>query len=293
MLPYLSSVMPLVAYAQSVREFIHKLLGRFFPERWLFRIFPDCGVGFYEKIEKAFLSLDEKVASENDYRAKVVEVLCEEVTAICKLTKSVCENRGYEEYAEEYLSTDRFIKLLLRSDRKKLKRLNAALSDEKKELWCLLCEIGAILDDREESEKSFTEKSEIKKANAEIIALQNKMKETIDTGFSDVKSGIALLNKKIDKCSFRGKRRRQYTDEKVAFCVSCVETAKDNMTLRCSVNGKITLRNVFTYFKRNLEEYGVKDYEEFAKIIHAYRARESRARIKKLSEKRMVHKFGE
>ena len=280
MLPYLSSVMPLVAYAQSVREFIHKLLQRFLPAKCLGRIIPGCDVKFGKKIEDAFFSLDEKVASENDYRAKVVEVLCEEVTAICKLTKSVCENRGYEEYAEEYLSTDRFIKLLLRSDRKKLKRLNAALSDEKKELWYLLCEIGAILDDRDESEKSFTEKSEIKKANAEIIALQNKMKESIDTGFSDVKSGIALLNKKIDKCSFRGKKRGQYTDEKVAFCVSCVETAKDNMTLRCSVNGKITLKNVFTYYQRKLEEYDVKSYEEFAKIIHAYRAKQSRARIK-------------
>ena len=38
--------------------------------------------------------------------------------------------------------------------------------------------------------------------------------------------------------------------------------------------------NVFTYYQRKLEEYDVKSYEEFAKIIHAYRAKQSRARIK-------------
>ena len=52
-----------------------------------------------------------------------MSALCDEVSSICEVTRLVCINRGYEEYAATYLSSEKFVKLLLRQDREKLKRL--------------------------------------------------------------------------------------------------------------------------------------------------------------------------
>ena len=43
------------------------------------------------------------------YRASVVSVLCDEVSSICEVTRLVCINRGYDEYAATYLSSEKFV----------------------------------------------------------------------------------------------------------------------------------------------------------------------------------------
>ena len=80
MFPYLSAVMPQIAYAHSVRDFIRELLRRFIPGKWIDRVISDQDAKFDEKLGAAFVSLDEKTATEKDYCAKVVSVLCDEVS---------------------------------------------------------------------------------------------------------------------------------------------------------------------------------------------------------------------
>ena len=77
MFPYLSAVMPQVAYAHSVRDFIRALLKRFIPGKWIDRVISDQDANFDEKLDAAFAKLDEKTATEKDYCARVVSVLCD------------------------------------------------------------------------------------------------------------------------------------------------------------------------------------------------------------------------
>ena len=146
MFPHLPAVAPQVAYAHSVREFIRELLRRFIPGTWIDRVISDQDTNFDAKLNAAFAVLDEKTATEKDYCARVVSVLCEEVSGICDVLRLVCINRGHRKYAETFLSGEKFIRLLLRQDLEKLERLNAAMSDASKPLCVLLRDIGAVLE---------------------------------------------------------------------------------------------------------------------------------------------------
>ena len=59
MFPYLSAVMPQIAYAHSVRDFIRELLRRFIPGKWIDRVISDQDANFDEKLGAAFAGLDE------------------------------------------------------------------------------------------------------------------------------------------------------------------------------------------------------------------------------------------
>ena len=63
--------------------------------------------------------------------------------------------------------------------------------------------------------------------------------------------------------------------------MACVDAARSNAEVRNSTKTKMPLKAVYTYHRRKLESHGVDDFEEFLKIVHAYRARESRDRVKK------------
>ena len=65
------------------------------------------------------------------------------------------------------------------------------------------------------------------------------------------------------------------------FCIARIETG--SAELRSSTKTKIRLEDIFIYNKRKLAERGVNDAKQFAKIVHAYRARESQARQRALS----------
>ena len=87
MFPYLPAVAPQVAYAHSVREFIRELLRRFIPGTWIDRVISDQDTNFDAKLNAAFAVLDEKTATEKDYCATVVSVLCDEVSSVCEVTR--------------------------------------------------------------------------------------------------------------------------------------------------------------------------------------------------------------
>ena len=70
--------------------------------------------------------------------------------------------------------------------------------------------------------------------------------------------------------------------------MACVDAAKSNAELRNSTKTKMTLKTVYTYHRRKLESREVGDFAEFSKIVHAYRARESRDRVKRLESQKSV-----
>ena len=143
------AVLRQVAYAHSVRGFIREILKALIPGKWIDRVIDSSDAAFDAKLDAAFASLDETTATEKDYCVRVVSVLCDEVSEVCEVTRLVCVNRGYRRYAETFLSSEKFIRLLLRQDLEKLERLNAAMADSAKPLCVLLREIGVVLEDKE------------------------------------------------------------------------------------------------------------------------------------------------
>ena len=158
------------------------------------------------------------------------------------MTRIVCINRGYEEYADTYLSTEKFIRLLLRRDTAKLKRLNAALADKTKPLCVLLRDVGAVLEDKLEDGAATFGAAELKKANAELKSIAADVKSTMQIGFAqsnqkllECKSEIiATVGAKVDAVAAkvrRGRRRSKY-DNIGNRCLDMWEAALKNTTLR-------------------------------------------------------------
>ena len=283
MFPYMSAVMPQIAYAHSVRDFIRELLRRFIPGRWIDRAISGQDVTFDEKLDAAFSGLDETTASEKDYCAKVVSVLCDEVSSICEVTRLVCINRGYEEYADTYLSTEKFVRLLLRRDTAKLKRLNAALADKTKPLCVLIRDVGAVLEDKSADEIAALGAAEKRRANAELKAIAADVKKTMQTGFAEVKSGIADVGAKVDavakkvtKLRRSGKPRGRYSPEAKTICWNYWDTATNHEEVWRQVNTRVTYEAVFAHYAVQLARIGVESAKVYKKIVHAEAVRRNR-----------------
>ena len=284
MFPYLSAVMPQIAYAHSVRDFIRELLRRFIPGKWIDRVISDQDANFDAKLGAAFASLDEMTATEKDYCAKVVSVLCDEVSSICEVTRLVCINRGYRKYADTFLSTDKFVRLLLRQDPEKIERLNAALADRSKPLCVLLRDVGAVLEDKASDDGATFGAAEIRKANAELKAIAADVKKTITTGIAEVRHDIAAVGEKVDCIKHRAKRRGKY-DDVGSHCLDIWEIARADMSLRNSLNTRVTYEAVFARHKGDLEKSGIDTVEKFKKVIHAAQSKRSSDNIKKLESR--------
>ena len=283
MLPYLSAVTPQIAFTHSVREFIRELLKRFIPGKWIDRVISEDETSFDAKLDAVLVGLDEKTATSKDYCAKVVSALCDEVSSICEVTRLVCINRGYEEYAATYLSSEKFVKLLLRQDRERLKRLNALLEDKAKPLCVLLQEIGAVLEDRPTNEVAAFGASELRKANAELKAIAVDVKKTLQDGVTNIRNDIAVIGEKMTRIKYakRGRKRR-HGDDKTEYCQAVLAAAKKNTKLKFGLNTRLTHKAVFDYYRKELAELGVAEVSEFTRIIRAHQAREQRVRDKDL-----------
>ena len=287
MFPYLSAVMPQIAYAHSVREFIRELLKRFIPGKWIDRAISDRDASFDAKLDAAFSSLDEKTATEKDYCAKVVSVLCDEVSGICEVTRLVCINRGYEDYADTFLSTEKFVRLLLRQDLEKLERLNAALADKSKPLCVLMRDVGAVLEDKTSEGGAAFGAADVKKANAELKAIAADVKSTMQTGFAEVKdeikSGVAAIGAKVDavattvsKLRKGNKLHGRYSPTAKTVCWSCWIAAANHEEIWRGVNTRITYKAVFDYYHARLAQVGVGSHAAFRDVIRAEDRRRNR-----------------
>ena len=106
------------------------------------------------------------------------------------------------------------------------------------------------------------------------------MKKTLQDGVTDMRNDIAAIDEKVGRIAERRCRRGKYDERTVEFCITCVSLGMSNETLLCAGKTKIRLEDIFIYNKRKLAEHGVNDAKQFAKIVYAYRARESRRRDK-------------
>ena len=290
------AVLRQVAYAHSIRKFIRAILEKLIPGKWIDRVFAADDAEFDAKLDAAFAAMDVATATKDDYRKSVVEVLCGDVSRLCEVLKAVCEGSGYGDYFEAHVSHERFVRLVLGNDSVKLGKMKKIVADEALSPIDMLRGIGAVLNDESLEERAALCARERRRANAELRSIAADVKSTMRLGFAqanqkmiECKEEIKAVGEKVDAVAAKvrqGSRRCKYDDETVALCMACVEAAKGNAEVRNSAKTKMTLRAAYAYHHRKLEASGVGGFDEFSKIVHACRARESRDRIKKLEAKR-------
>ena len=290
------AVLRQVAYAHSIRKFIRAILEKLIPGKWIDRVFAADDAEFDAKLDAAFAAMDVATATKDDYRKSVVEVLCGDVSRLCEVLKAVCEGSGYGDYFEAHVSHERFVRLVLGNDSVKLGKMKKIVADEALSPIDMLRGIGAVLNDESLEERAALCARERRRANAEIKSIVADVKSTMRLGFANAnqkmiecRDEIKAVGEKVDAVAAKirqGGRRGKYDDETVALCMACVEAAKGNAEVRNSAKTKMTLRAAYAYHRRKLDASGVGGFDEFSKIVHACRARESRDRIKKLEAKR-------
>ena len=285
------AVLRQVAYAHSVRGFIREILKVLIPGKWIDRVISDSDAAFDAKLDAAFATIDETVAKKEDYCRKVVDVLCDEVARLCEVLREVCEGCGYGDYARCYISHEKFVRLLLRTDTVKLGRLKKALAAHGSSPADLLRGIGAILDDRPLEEAPALDAAERRRANAEIKAIAADVKKTIRTGIKEVnaniKAGTAAVGEKVDAIAAkvkRGRRRGKY-DDVGRRCLDIWEAAQTNAALRYSLTTRVTYAAFFARHRDDLEKSGIDTVEKFKKVIHAAQSKRSSDNIKKLESR--------
>lgn len=278
----LPAVVGQIAYAKSVRGIIRSIMRRLLDGDWIDRIVSSGDGEFKKKLDEAFFGVNEVSANEQDYRRAVVKVLCNEISDFCMVLKEVCKSSGYSEYYHAHISHERFVRLVLSVDTAKLDKMIKIVGNESLTPIDLLRAIGAVLNDESLETRSALNASERRRANAELRTIAEDVKKTLQVGVTDIRNDIAAIDGKVERIAERRSRRGKYDERTVEFCVACVDLGMGNETLRCAGKTKIRLEDIFIYNKRKLAERGVNDAKQFAKIVHAYRARESRKRDKEL-----------
>ncbi len=266
------AVLRQIAYSHSVRGFIRDILKALIPGKWIDRVIDSSDAAFDAKLDAAFATLDEFAATKEDYCRKVVNVLCDEIARLCEALREVCEGCGYGDYARCYISHDKFVRLLLRTDTVKLGRLKKALDAHRQSPVDLLREIGAILDDRPFEETAALADAERRRANAEIRAIAEDVKKSI-AKIDAVGEQVAVLDAKVTRGKPCGRRRSGKHDAEGPVCLAVWEGDKNNATLRGSLNTRVTYESVFARHKSELSKAGVATVAQFRRAIHAMQNR--------------------
>ena len=277
--PIRPAVLRQIAYARSVREIIRSILRRMLDGDWIDRLFPSNGNEFNQKLDVAFLGMDATTASKEDYCMAVVNILCDEVSELCMVLKNVCEGSGYGDIFNMHLSHERFVRLVLRTDIKKLSRMQKIVADESLSPIDLLREIGAVINKESLEERVALGEEERRQANAELKAIVSDVKNAVQTGLLEVRTEIAHLKSPR-------KRGRKYDEATAQLCVSLMKAASANEVLKQSLNTRVTHKAVFGYYARQLAEHGINTVEEFTRVVRAQQAREQRQRMKSLADRR-------
>lgn len=246
---------------------------------WIDRLFPSNGNEFNQKLDVVFLGMDATTASKEDYCMAVVNILCDEVSELCMVLKNVCEGSGYGDIFNMHLSHERFVRLVLRTDIKKLNRMQKIVADESLSPIDLLREIGAVINKESLEERVALGEEERRQANAELKAIVSDVKNAVQTGLLEVRTEIAHLKSPR-------KRGRKYDEATAQLCVSLMKAASSNEVLKQSLNTRVTHKAVFGYYTRQLAEHGINTVEEFTRVVRAQQAREQRQRMKSLADRR-------
>ena len=175
-------------------------------------------------------------------------------------------------YARCYISHDKFVRLLLRTDTVKLGRLKKALDAHRQCPVDMLREIGAILDDRPFEETAALADAERRRANAEIRAIAEDVKKSI-AKIDAVGEQVAVLDAKVTRGKPCGRRLSGKHDAEGPVCLAVWEGDKNNATLRGSLNTRVTYESVFARHKSELSKAGVVTVAQFRRAIHAMQNR--------------------
>ena len=283
--PLRLAVLRQIAYAKSVREIIRSILRRMLDGDWIDRLFSSNENEFNQKLDVAFLGMDETSATKDDYCMAVVNVLCDEVSDLCTVLKEVCEGSGYGEVFSSHISHERFVRLVLRIDTKKLSRMQRIVADRTLSPIDVLREIGAVVNDESLEERSALCEDERRQANAELKALVSDVKDAVRTGLREVHERFDSMDEKVSCLKVPKKGRSRYDEATAMLCVSLVKAGCENETLKQSLNTRVTHKAVFDYNAKELAAHGITSVAEFTKIIRAQQAREQRQRMKSLAAK--------
>jgi hypothetical protein len=294
--PYLAVVADQIAYTQSVRDFVRDLMKRFIPGRWASCVIPDGNDRFTERLDAAFLKVDEATATRGDYCNEVVEVLCAELRSVSATLREVCETRGHREYAERYLSRERFVNMLLERDIATLEALHAALADASLDNLDLMRRIAAILDGKDASgraEPAAIAESERTAANAELREIASEVRQGISAdvmraigeGWSMCSTKLDSIGEKLESMRWRGGgRRTKYGAELRERCERVWEFGRRDFELRNSLNTRVTYGAVFARYRGYLEPYGIDTVDKFRKVVHCAQSLASARRAAALAK---------
>lgn len=285
------AVLRQVAYAHSIRKFIRAILEKLIPGKWIDRVFAADDAEFDAKLDAAFAAMDVAIATKDDYRKSVVEVLCGDVSRLCEVLKAVCEGSGYGDYFEAHVSHERFVRLVLGNDSVKLGKMKKIVADEALSPIDMLRGIGAVLNDESLEERAALCARERRRANTELRSIAADVKSTMCLGFAqanqkmiECKEEIAAVGEKVDavdakvsKLRMSGKKRGRYALKAKELCWSCWTSAANREEVWHSVNTRITYEAVFEYYRIRLKRVGVVNCKSFRDIVRAEAARRNRA----------------
>lgn len=266
---------------------------------WIDRLFSSNENEFNQKLDIAFLGMEETSATQNDYCMAVVNILCDEVSDLCTVLKEVCEGSGYCEVFSSHISHERFVRLVLQIDTVKLGRMQKIVADKSLSPIDILREVGAVVNNESLEERAALGEAQRRQANAELKAIVVDVKNAVQggitamqTGFrevrsdiSEVKSGVDSVDEKVSRLKVAKKGRGKYDEATARLCVSLVKAACENEAVKQGLNTRVTHKAVFDYNSRLLAEHGITSVAEFTKIIRAQQAREQRQRMKALEAK--------
>ena len=277
-----TAVLRQIAYARSVRSVIRAIMRRMLDGEWIDRIFASSDEEFNSWLDVALKSLDLRTATKRDFCEAVVGVLCDEVSELCQALKEVCEGgSGYSDYFKSHISHERFVRLVLSVDTVKLGKMKKILEDARLSPIDILRNIGAVLNDEALEERAALGARERRHANAELKAIAADVKKTMQTGFAEVRHDIAAVGEKVDRIKHRAKRRGKY-DDVGGHCLDIWEVALADVSLRNSLNTRVTYEAVFARHKDDLEKCRIDKAAKFKKVIHAAQSKRSSDNIKKL-----------
>ena len=297
------AVMAQARFARSVHSFICELLMLTMPDIVKGNAFIRNDTDFCKRIDDAIRDATSPTASESDYVRAIINASCGEMVGLCNLLKSACSFAGLERVAAEYLDAARFREMLLRKNEEKLERIVAIVKAREGKPIKILMDVAKVLNENaevyDEMETSAKRKAaaELKKVVENVTSIVTKAEvrlgEKIDEGRAEIVSCVEevggkvdAVGKKVDRIQPRRKRKSKYSDAQREKCLACWEASQELVTVRHSVNTRVTYKSVFEHCRRELATVGVTTEGFFRRILHAAQSRECEARKRVLEAKR-------
>ena len=279
------AVMAQAQYACAVLGFIRKLLRAVFPSLAENRTILGTDEQFHAHIDAALMELDHRDATEIDYRFAVANAACWEMSNLCELLTDACECAKLDAVAKRYVNPTRFLHLVLKQDSAKLEALEAAVESGDRNIGRLMMRIGAILDGHAANYDTL-DSSAKRKATMDTKKVISEVKTLITDGKREIVEHVDAVGKKVERLKVRGKRKSKYGEAARAACLSCWNAAKEDASIRNSVNTRVTYEIVFRRYARELAKHGIDTVEKFKAVLHSAQGLECARRRKKLDEQR-------